>query len=159
MAPGGREQVRIQCPLETWRRSPTFDFGKSAVWCVLLLLLLFKLSEFLFICCMCIILLITGSIKLNVVWLQRLLQVMWVEREHWTVVSCDMYLYSTLILYILLSLYFLCIIYAIRLVQLWTTGYERRTPITTSDNTEGETTVVLGLQQLWSDAESDRMPY
>ena len=31
---------------------------------------------------------------------------------------------------------------------------ERRTPFTAVDNTGGETTVELGLQQLWSDAKS-----
>jgi len=41
---------------------------------------------------------------------------------------------------------------------LWTTGFERRTPFTTVD-TGGETTVVLGLQQLWSDAKSNIWTY
>jgi len=36
------------------------------------------------------------------------------------------------------------------------TGSERRTPFTTVDNTGGETTVVLDLQQLCSEARSSR---
>jgi len=42
---------------------------------------------------------------------------------------------------------------------LWTTGSERRTPFATSDDTSRETTVVLGLQQVWSNAKSNRRPY
>jgi len=36
---------------------------------------------------------------------------------------------------------------------------ERRTPFTTDDYTGSETTVVLGLQQLWSDAKWNTGPY
>jgi len=35
---------------------------------------------------------------------------------------------------------------------------ERRIPFATVDNTGGEKTVVLGLQQLWSDAKSNWRP-
>ena len=35
---------------------------------------------------------------------------------------------------------------------------ERRTSFITVDNTSGETTVVFSLQQLWSDANSNRRP-
>ena len=38
------------------------------------------------------------------------------------------------------------------------TTIERRTPFSTVNHTGGETTVVLGLQQLWSDAKSNRKP-
>ena len=35
----------------------------------------------------------------------------------------------------------------------------RRTPFTTPNDTSGVTTVVLCLQQLWSDAKSNKRPY
>jgi len=42
---------------------------------------------------------------------------------------------------------------------LLTTDPDRRTRLTTVDNTYGVTTIVLCLQQLWSDAKSNKRPY